>query len=91
MMKLLSPRQVAERSGLSTDAVYRAIHRGELRASRVCDGSRLRIREDDFERWIAANLVEPKSPPQARGRRTSGRPAKRGSLRALMASEEGAA
>jgi excisionase family DNA binding protein len=39
---LLSPEPVARRCGLSRRAVYRAIERGELRASRLC--SRIRIR-----------------------------------------------
>ena len=54
---LLSPEDVAHRCGLSRRAVYRAIERGELRASRLC--SRLRIRPEDLDAWIAANGVEP--------------------------------
>lgn len=52
---LLSPEQVARRCGLSRRAVYRAIERGELRASRLC--SRLRIRSDDLAAWIVASRV----------------------------------
>lgn len=54
---LLSPEQVARRCGLSRKAVYRAIERGELRASRLC--SRLRLRSEDVEAWIDVNAVEP--------------------------------
>ena len=54
--RLLSVEEVAERCGLSRRAVYRAIERGELAASRLC--SRLRIRSEDVEAWIAANRVE---------------------------------
>jgi excisionase family DNA binding protein len=55
--QLLSPEQVAEACGLSRRAVYRAIERGELPATRLC--SRLRIMLDDFESWLAANRVQP--------------------------------
>lgn len=56
MTPLLSPEDVARQCGLSRRAVYRAIERGELRASRLC--SRLRIRPEDVDAWIAANAVE---------------------------------
>ncbi len=54
---LLTPEQVARRCGLSRRAVYRAIERGELRASRLC--SRLRIRAEDLAAWVALNTVAP--------------------------------
>jgi excisionase family DNA binding protein len=54
--RLLTPEDVARRTGLSRRAVYRAIERGDLQASRLC--SRLRIREADYEAWIEANIVE---------------------------------
>jgi len=63
---LLSPEDVAHRCGLSRKAVYRAIERGELRASRLC--SRLRVRAEDVEAWIEANAVTPV------GRRVPARP-----------------
>ena len=51
--------------GLSRKAVYRAIDRGELQASKLC--SRLRIMPEDVDRWIEASRVEraevPKPPP----------------------------
>src|SRR5687768_9604730 len=56
----LSPEDVAAQCGLSRRAVYRAVERGELPASRLC--SRLRIRSEDFEAWIAANRVESAAP-----------------------------
>ena len=52
---LLSPADVAIRCGLSRRAVYRAIERGELRASRLCH--RLRIRPADVEAWLDAAQV----------------------------------
>lgn len=54
--RLLAPDEVARLCGLSRKAVYRAIERGELRASRLC--SRLRIRPDDVDEWIEANRLE---------------------------------
>jgi excisionase family DNA binding protein len=56
---LLSPEQVARRCGLSRRAVYRAIDRGELRASRLC--SRIRIRAEDVDAWVQENQIEPSS------------------------------
>jgi len=58
--QLLSPEDVARQCGLSRKAVYRAIERGELRASRLC--SRLRLRAEDVEAWIEANAVTREQP-----------------------------
>ena len=55
--RLLAPNEVAAICGLSRKAVYRAVERGELRASKLC--SRLRITPEDVELWIAESLVEP--------------------------------
>lgn len=52
---LLSPEEVAALCGLSRKAVYRAIERGELHAFRLC--SRLRVRPEHVESWLAANQV----------------------------------
>jgi excisionase family DNA binding protein len=57
MSRMLSPEQVARRAGFKRRAIYRCIERGELRASRLC--GRLRIKEEDMEAWIAANVVVP--------------------------------
>ena len=62
--RLLAPEDVAEMCGLSRKAVYRAIERGELKASRLC--SRLRIVPEDVDRWIEANRVERPTPPPGR-------------------------
>jgi excisionase family DNA binding protein len=59
--RLLAPDEVASICGLSRKAVYRAIERGELRASRLC--SRLRITREDVDRWIEASLVAPAASP----------------------------
>jgi excisionase family DNA binding protein len=76
---LLSPEDVATQCGLSRKAVYRAIERGELRASKLC--SRLRIRPDDLDTWIETNRLEKTA---SRQRRPTHLPASKG-LRALLA------
>jgi excisionase family DNA binding protein len=78
--RLLSPEEVARLCGLSRRAVYRAIERGELRASRLC--SRLRVHADDLEAWRVANVVAPAPRAPARGRP---RPPAEGGLRRLLA------
>jgi len=67
--RYLSVTETARASGLSRQAVYRAIGRGELRASVVC--SRIRIHPDDFLAWMdgdraATTPSEPRT--QASGR-----------------------
>ena len=84
--RLLCPREVAETTGLSYHAVLRAIHRGELRASRLCQ--RIRIRPADLAVWIEGNRIQrpgansPASPLFASAPRAA-----RGSLAALRALE----
>jgi excisionase family DNA binding protein len=76
--RLLRPDEVASLCGLSRKAVYRAIERGELRASKLC--SRLRIVPDDVERWIEANQLAVRArptPPPSRAPASNG-------LRALL-------
>lgn len=55
--RFLTPQQVALMCGLSTDAIYRAIDRGDIPAVRLC--SRLRIHAHVFEAWMNANTVGP--------------------------------
>ena len=76
--RLLAPDEVAAICGLSRKAVYRAIERGELRASKLC--SRLRITLEDVDSWIESSQVEPIAPPDPRSVRV---PAPNG-LRALL-------
>jgi excisionase family DNA binding protein len=63
--RLLTVSEVAETTGLSSNAVYRAISDGELRASKL--RGRLRIQLADLDAWIDSNLVTtrlmPKTPP----------------------------
>ncbi len=58
--RLLSPEDVAVRCGLSRRAVYRAIERGDLLASRLCH--RLRIRPADVDAWIERSRVQLQRP-----------------------------
>jgi excisionase family DNA binding protein len=52
---LLTVSEVAEATGLSSNAVYRAIAAGELRASKL--RRRLRVQTADLDAWIDANVV----------------------------------
>lgn len=81
-----SPKEIARLCGLSPRAIYRAISRGELRATRLC--GRLRCRTADVEEWIERNLVEPV--PTLKQLAVNDRPAPqdRGSLRCMMRSRE---
>ena len=81
----LRPVEAAALAGLSTRAIYRAIQRGELRAVRLC--SRLRIPREDFDDWVARAAVRVE--PRVVEVRTV--PAKRGSFRRLLTSDEGRA
>lgn len=67
--RLLRPDEVAAICGLSRKAVYRAIERGELRASKLC--SRLRITAEELDRWIEASQIEPARLPEPRPMRVS--------------------
>jgi excisionase family DNA binding protein len=64
--------------GLSRKAVYRAIERGELRASKLC--SRLRVTPEDMDRWIEESRVEPAVRPEL----PPARAPSRNGLRALL-------
>lgn len=54
-MRLLTVREVASQVALSEAAVRRAIANGELSAFRL--RSRIRLRPNDVERWIAACVL----------------------------------
>ncbi len=53
--RLLTVSEVAEATGLSSNAVYRAISAGELRASKL--RGRLRVQAADLDAWIDSNVV----------------------------------
>ena len=70
---LLTVSEVAEVTGLSSNAVYRAIAAGELRASKL--RRRLRVQRADLKAWIDANVVCTRGAgePPAESRLTPGR------------------
>lgn len=85
--RLLSVGEVADATGLSPNAVYRAVADGELRASKL--RGRLRIQLADLDDWIDSNLVagrgsreEPPIPARPSGRNGPGR-----GLRELLEAE----
>ena len=53
--RLLTVSEVGEATGLSSNAVYRAIAAGELRASKL--RGRLRVQLADLDAWIDSNIV----------------------------------
>ena len=53
--RLFTVGDVAEITGLSPNAVYRAIAAGELRASKL--RGRLRVQLADLDAWIESNVV----------------------------------
>lgn len=63
---LLSPEDVAVQCALSRKTVYRAIERGDLRASRL--GSRIRVRPEDVDAWIERHVIPVPSAPSSRAR-----------------------
>ena len=83
--RLLAPEEVARACGLSRRAVYRAIARGELRATRLCN--RLRIRPAEFEEWIEAGASEPETAARPEERTTPRAAGPARGLRALLAEE----
>jgi len=83
--RLLSAEEVATLCGYSRKAIYRAIERGELRATKRC--SRWRIRPEDLESWLDAGVRVVENGSQISRQLPPVTP-RRGSLVALMASEE---
>lgn len=86
-MRLLTADEVASVCGYSRKAIYRAIERGELRATKRC--SRWRIAAEDVERWLeeGVHVVDNGSGP-TRARALPPVTLLRGSFGALLASEE---
>ena len=66
----MSPHDVAAETGLSYDAVRRAIAAGDLKATKL--RRRILIRRDWFDAWVDGNVLTP-SPPVAIA---NGRPAR---------------
>lgn len=80
----LVPKDAALLAGLSVRAIYRAIHRGELRAVRLC--SRIRIPRAAFEDWIERSVVAPDQPALPEPRHLAAGP--QGGFRRLLVGEE---
>jgi excisionase family DNA binding protein len=59
---LLTVSEVAEATGLSPNAIYRAIWDCELRASKL--RGRLRVQLADLDAWIDSNLVTTRGTPE---------------------------
>lgn len=57
MTEFLSAAEVARETGLSYDAVRRAINAGELRATRL--RRRLLVRREWLEEWIEGGVISP--------------------------------
>jgi len=89
---VLTPREVAERSGFSYHAILRAIRRGDLQVFEPVAGH-YRIELAEYERWLrtpARRAASDASEARPR-RRATGTPASdRGSLAALRAIEANA-
>jgi hypothetical protein len=91
---VLTPREVADRSGFSYHAILRAIRRGDLQAFEPVVGH-YRIELAEYERWLrtptrradnegAGNGSADTTPRRRRG---GGRASERGSLAALRSIE----
>jgi excisionase family DNA binding protein len=92
--RLLTARHVADETGLSYDAVRRAIAAGELKATRL--RGRLLVRREWLDEWVESSVVSPATSaidlahrrPVA-GRNPSARDTTPGSLARLDAIEHG--
>lgn len=66
---LLTVKEAGERLGIGRNAVYTLINSGELRVVNVAGHGkrpRLRVRDDDLQRFIDANTYDPlRAPTQA--------------------------
>ncbi len=87
---VLTPKEVAERSGFSYHSILRAIRRGDLEAFEPIMGQ-YRIDLSEYERWLrrpAKRVQQPSDPGTrvGRSRANSGPPA-RGSFASLQAIE----
>jgi excisionase family DNA binding protein len=86
-MRLLTPDEVASLCGYSRKAIYRAIERGELRATKRC--SRWRILAEDVERWLEDGVRVVDNESRITRKRTLPPVAlRRGSFASLLAREE---
>jgi excisionase family DNA binding protein len=75
-MRYLSPKEVAAILGFNPSTIYRAVERGNLRATKPPGTHRLRIAETDFQAWLAAGTTATQTPPRTKAQRMG--PAERG-------------
>lgn len=87
--RYLSVAEAARAAGLSKQAVYRAVDRGDLAAGLVC--SRLRIHPDDFMAWIEADRTELRDRPRRSARIGARKVPARDGLRSLLQERSSAA
>lgn len=87
---MLSPREVAERVGLSYHAVLRAIKRGDLEACEPVPG-RLRIDVEEYDRWRRQPSSTPRhvAPTVMDQRRARARSSRAGSFASELRAIEG--
>jgi hypothetical protein len=90
---VLSPREVADRTGFSDHAILRAIRRGDLQAFEPVPGH-YRIELVEYERWLRRPARGSQPPPEPRPRRerkprAAAEAAQRGSFARLRAIESG--
>lgn len=89
--EVLTPREIAERSGFSYHAILRAIRRGDLDAFEPVPG-RYRISIAEYERWLRTparpvQFLDSSRPTQRRIRVSTAPPSAPGSLSRLDAIE----
>jgi excisionase family DNA binding protein len=80
--EFLTASEAAALVGLSTRAIYRAVQRGELEATRLC--SRLRIQRSAIDAWVERGRVTPELPMPSPAVAPQGAPVA-GSFRRLLA------
>jgi excisionase family DNA binding protein len=57
MTEFLTPKAIAELTGLNYRSVLREIEDGELAAYKL--RGRLRVKVEDYEEWLSRNAVKP--------------------------------
>lgn len=85
------PREIAAMVGLSPRAIYRAIARGELSASRVARGTRLLVPAVAAEEWLSAHpaAIRGTTPAVTAVRTSRGERPLRDAFRGLPESQSG--
>ena len=87
---LLTVAEVGRATGLSVNAIYRAIWNGELRASKL--RGRLRIQDADVDSWVDAGRLDiepPRERRRPRPRTPAARPRPGRGLRELLQTAHG--